>query len=100
MVPLQLIRRWLGGNLGAMRSEMEYSGYWVEVWVRSRLGRCGLEYAAEVRVTADSDEAARRRWMPLIVGEPPGFALEVDALENGMRRGFDYVDTLRDVDHG
>jgi hypothetical protein len=74
------------------RSEFEYGGYWIEVCTRSRLGRAGLEYAAEVRMTADPEEATKRRWTSIEPGEPAGFPAEIDALEDGMRRGFAYVD--------
>jgi hypothetical protein len=72
------------------RYELEYRGYWVEVYTRSRLGGAGREYAAEVRLTADPEEATRRHWTCL-EGEPAGFAIEIDALEDGMRRGFAWV---------
>jgi hypothetical protein len=76
-----------------IRSEYEYRGYWVEVCTRSRLGPAGLEHAAEVRVTADPDEAPTRHWTCL-EGEPVGFPIKLDALEEGMRRGFAWVDAV------
>jgi hypothetical protein len=77
-----------------MRSELEYRGYWIEVWTCSTFGCGRLEYAAEVRVTADGEETRTRHWTPVSGVEASVFPLELDALENGMRRGFAYVDAL------
>lgn len=77
-----------------MRSELEYRGYWIEVWTRSTMGCGRLEYLAEVRVTADSEESQTRHWAPVNGAGLMVFSLETDALEDGMRRGFAYVDAL------
>jgi hypothetical protein len=75
-----------------MRSETEYNGYWVEVWTRSTMGRGGLKYAADVRVTADPVDARMRYWSAL--ESCSGLPTEHDALEEGMRLGFEWVDAV------
>lgn len=91
---LKCFRQEITRTLAVMnRSEFEYRGYWIEVSTRFRLGRAGEEYAAEVRVTADAEEATRRHWTSL-ESEPAGFAEEVDALQEGMERGFGWVDAV------
>jgi hypothetical protein len=77
-----------------MRYELEYRWYWIEIRTRSTLGSGRLEYLAEVRVTADPEEARVRHWTPVNGAGLTVFRLEADALEDGMRRGFAYVDAL------
>jgi hypothetical protein len=81
-------------------TELEYRGYWILVWTRSRLGGRGIEFATEVSVTADSWEVARRQWTPVSMAKPPGFKTEADALEDAKRRGFVYVDALAGLRRG
>jgi hypothetical protein len=80
-----------------MRSEIEYSGYWIEVWTRSCPGIGALKYAVEIRVTADPEELTVRQWTML--GYCCDFRTEPDALEEGMRRGFAWVDAVSGMKH-
>jgi hypothetical protein len=77
------------------RYEVEYRHYFVEISVRESLGRPGpSEYAAEVRITAQSYDCSNRTWISLDRLGPPGFRSESRALEEGLNQGMAYIDSM------
>lgn len=73
--------------------EIEYRGYWIQVTGRSHSSHVG-DYTAELRVTSDDEGAATRSWTLVDWIAEVGHDSLGLALEDGMKRGFAYVDAL------
>jgi hypothetical protein len=77
------------------RYEVEYRHCFVEISVHENLDRPGpSEYAAEVRITAQSYDSSERTWISLDRLTQPGLRSESRALEEGLNHGMAYIDSM------
>jgi hypothetical protein len=77
------------------RHELDYGGCWIEIQLRGCMSPAGEEmYTADVRVTADKPESARRHWATVDAGAFVAFHESDRALREGLTRGCAYVDAI------